>query len=275
MLKSFLFFFLGIPLGFASHSLYGSNAVPMSASHEYLQKSPEPDFWALSPYYVGQTGGGASSIASMIMILNYARNNLPIPAPTLAARPSATPSRNVWVDPSPSVSPSPSPTPSSAPSSVELEMITQDVLLRKTAEGEWSKNAGNPGSSLTLDQLAHVIEESCQAFGFANARATAYHAHKTEDFKKTLHDALIENKRTSDDFILADFNESAFVGEVDIDHVAPVGAYDAVRKRILVMDPDRQFYEPYWVSEATFLEGMATADKITGMARGFIWLKLR
>lgn len=234
--------------------IYGSLAIPISASHDYFQKATEPDYWALSPYYVGQTGSGGSSIASMMMILNFARANLALPQ-------------------SPAASPSPSP--SSSPQLSDLEMITQDVLLRKTGEADWTRNAANPGSSLTLDQLAHVIEQACKAFGFTEAKATAYYAHKTEGFKKTLHDALIENKKSADDFILADFNESSYVGEIEMDHVAPVGAYDAARKRVLIMDPDRQWYEPYWVSEETFLDGMATADKITGMARGFVWLKLR
>jgi hypothetical protein len=246
-----LILFFGIQTSLATTTQYGALAIPISASHDYFQKSPDPDYWALSPYYVGQSGGGASSVASMIMILNFARANVPLPVP----------------------SPSASPSPQSQLS--DQEMITQDVLLRKTGEGEWSKNAGNPGSSLTLDQLAHVVEQACKAFGFTQAQAVAYHAHKTEDFKKVLHDALMENKKTSNDFILANFNESAYVGEIDIDHVAPVGAYDAARKRVLIMEPDRQWYEPYWVSEETFLSGMATTDRFTGMTRGFIWLKLK
>jgi hypothetical protein len=251
-----LFLFLAIHSAVASSALYGKLATPISASHDYFQKSPEPDYWALSPYYVGQTGAGASSIASMLMVLNFARLNIPLPAP------------------SPSVSPLPSPSATTTAVS-DQEMITQDVLLKKAGEGEWTKNAGNPGSSLTLDQLAHVVEQACKAFGFTQARATAYYAHKTDSFKKTLHDALMENKKSSDDFILADFNESSYVGEVDIDHVAPVGAYDLAGKRVLIMDPDRQWFEPYWVSEETFLEGISTADKVTGMVRGFVWLKLR
>jgi hypothetical protein len=267
MLRSLLLFFFGISFCAASVSQYGTLAIPISASHDYFQKSPEPDYWALSPYYVGQSGAGASSVASMVMILNFARVNLPVVLPTASPSPIVSPSS------SPSATPSVSG--SASPLLSDQEMINQDVLLRKTNEGEWTRNAANPGSSMTLDQLAHVIEQACKAFGFTHAEATAYHAHKTEDFKKTLHDALIENKRSHDDFILADFNESAYVGEIDIDHVAPVGAYDAARKRVLIMDPDRQWYEPYWVSEETFLDGMATADKISGMARGFVWLKLR
>jgi hypothetical protein len=258
MLRLILLFFLGIPLSIASQ--YGTLAVPISASHDYFQKTVEPDYWALSPYYVGQSGAGASSVASMIMILNFAKMNLPIALPTAKSSPLGLLTSAI-------------PSPLSGLS--DQEMITQDVLLRKTGEGEWTRNAANPGSSMTLDQLSHVIEQACKAFGFTHAQATAYHAHKTDEFRKTLHDALTENKKSHDDFILADFNESAYVGEVDIDHVAPVGAYDVATNRVLIMDPDRQWYEPYWVSEATFLEGISTADKITGMTRGFIWLKLR
>jgi hypothetical protein len=314
MIRTVLIFLIGFQIAHASSSPYGpygSTAIPISSSHDYFQKTPDPDYWALSPYYVGQSGGGASSVASMLMILNFAKANLrsPVganPSPNPALNPASTPipspaaiaasnsasnsagngaSENHFTSysakdlPSPSASPLPflsvSPVATPSPQLTDQEMIDQDALLRKTNEAEWTRNAANPGSSMTLDQLAHVVEQACIAFGFPQAKATAYHAHKTEAFKKTLHEALLENKRTHDDFILANYNESAFVGEVDIDHVSPVGAYDAARKRVLIMETDRQWYEPYWVSEETFLDGMATADKITGMARGFIWLKLR
>ena len=122
--------------------------------------------------------------------------------------------------------------------------------------------------------MANVIEKAFKAFGFLEVEATAYHGQKTESSKKTLHEALLQNEKSANDFILVDFNESAFVGEVDVDHVAAVGAYDAEKRRALIFDTDRQWYEPYWVSEDELLNGMATADP-SGMSRGYIWIKLR
>jgi hypothetical protein len=157
--------------------------------------------------------------------------------------------------------------------SSDEEMITQDAVLRKTADGDWVKITAAQGAGLTLDQFGHLIETAFKAFGFKVVSAEVYHAQKSDEFRKKLHAALIENELSNHDFIIADFNQSSFVGDVEVDHVAPVGAFDAVKDRVLIMDPDRQWYAPYWVSESTFLDGMATADKITGMSRGFIWVK--
>jgi hypothetical protein len=41
------------------------------------------------------------------------------------------------------------------------------------------------------------------------------------------------------------------------------------------MDPDRTWYEPYWVSEETFIAGMNTQDKESGKTRGMLWVKLK
>jgi hypothetical protein len=210
-------------------------AASLSASHDYLQKHPAPDYWAIAPFYEGQ-GASSSSVASVAMLLNAAR---------------ASTDRD------------------------DEELIHQDDLLKKTADADWTKSAASPGGSLMLDQLANVVEKAFEAYGFKNVEALPYHAQNSVSFKKTLHDALVENEKSSADFILADFNESSFVGEVEIDHVAVIGAYDAEKKRALIFDTDRQWYEPYWVSEEQLVNGMATANPQTGMVRGFIWIKLR
>ena len=54
-------------------SKYGPEAALLSRSHEYIQKNPAPDYWALSPYYVGQQTDSACSLAVATMIVNAAR----------------------------------------------------------------------------------------------------------------------------------------------------------------------------------------------------------
>src|SRR4051812_38979918 len=56
---------------------YGPNAVPLSkrSNVEYFQKNPAPDFWALVPYYLGQSSGQQCSAANLVMILNAARKD--------------------------------------------------------------------------------------------------------------------------------------------------------------------------------------------------------
>ena len=36
------------------------------------------------------------------------------------------------------------------------------------------------------------------------------------------------------------------------------------------MEPDREWYEPYWVSDERLLQAMATIDGETGKSRGYV-----
>ena len=40
-------------------------------------------------------------------------------------------------------------------------------------------------------------------------------------------------------------------------HVSAIGAYDAAKKRVLLFDVDREWYEPYWVPDVELLTAMA------------------
>ena len=65
------------------------------------------------------------------------------------------------------------------------------------------------------------------------------------------------------DRLVANFLQSVYTGDAPVGHVSPVGAYDAKRARVLVFDVDRKWYEPYWVPEKAFVEGLATADPVS------------
>ena len=80
--------------------------------------------------------------------------------------------------------------------------------------------------------------------------------------------------RWASDYLLLNFDVRAYVGVGDYGHIAPVGAYDAERQRVLVLDPDRVWYEPYWIPESVALAGMATRDSVTGRPRGYIHVAL-
>jgi hypothetical protein len=216
---------------------YGPEATRISLSHEYLQKSSAPDYWALSPYYTAQQTGAACSIASVTMITNGARVK-----------------KNLTADD---------------------ELVTQNSLLKKTDDKTWEKSVSEGGHGVSLEELGHYVEESMKAYGLAPAQVVVMHAQKSVEFKKKLHQALVENEKSANDFIIANFIQGTYTGDADVGHIAPVGAYDIKKKRVLVMDPDRKWYEPYWVSEETFLRGMATTDPASGMARGLIWVEFK
>jgi hypothetical protein len=88
---------------------------------------------------------------------------------------------------------------------------------------------------------------------------------------------LVENEQTADDFMLAVFWQATYTDdpEGESGHVAPVAAFDADKDRVLILDPDRQWYEPYWVPLDTFIAGMARVDGITGKTRGYLHVTIK
>src|SRR3954451_9533179 len=53
---------------------YGPEVTLLSRSHEYIQKNSAPDYWLLSPYYIGQQTESACSLAVVATIINAARS---------------------------------------------------------------------------------------------------------------------------------------------------------------------------------------------------------
>jgi hypothetical protein len=88
---------------------------------------------------------------------------------------------------------------------------------------------------------------------------------------------LADNEESDQDFLIANFLQSSLTGDPEgsVGHFAPVAAYDARLGRVLILDPDRQWYEPYWVSDQTLLAGMATKDPQAKRARGYLWIHPR
>lgn len=219
-------------------------ATTLSASHEYLAnaRNHAPDYWALAGYYVPQINGYSCSAASVSMVLNAARTALPKTADDM--------------------------------------LVTQQNLLDKVDAEHWklrlSKEGfeGHHGTSLLT--LAKVVEAAFKSYGFpqVQVRAVAV-AEKSAAIKAQLRKDLTENEKSANDFIIANFNQKAFTDDADAGHIAPVGAYDAARHRVLVFDPDRDYYEPYWVSEETFLDGLATKDSEGKTPRGYLVVKLK
>ena len=56
--------------------------------------------------------------------------------------------------------------------------------------------------------------------------------------------------------------------EGNVGHFAPVGAFDG--KRVLVFDPDREWYEPYWVPEDVFYDGVTDSKADSVKSGGYI-----
>lgn len=219
---------------------YGPEATTLSLSHDFFKKNAGPDFWAVSPYYLPQQDDKSCSIASVAMVTNAIRVGQKLTA--------------------------------------DDELVTQKGLMKRVKDSLWEKYVGEKGHGVPLDDLAELVKASLQAYGVDAAQRVEVQTIHVDDLspktKASVHRALVENEKGSSDFIIANFLQGVYTGDAEVGHIAPVGAYDAKTKRVLVMDPDRQWYEPYWVSEETFLKGMNTVDQSSGKHRGFVWIKM-
>lgn len=160
--------------------------------------------------------------------------------------------------------------------SAEDELATQQGVLKRVNNDIWNNGLGANGHGVALDQLKPLVEESLKAYGVNEFSVTVVHADdESEKTKAALHHALVENEKAANNFMIINFIQGVYTGDAQVGHIAPIAAYDAKRKRVLVMDPDRQWYEPYWVSEEMLLKGMATQDKESGHSRGYLLIEVR
>lgn len=218
-------------------------ATTLTSSHEYFQSSKHkaPDFWALIGYYVPQITESACSVASVTMILNAARAHMAKAA--------------------------------------DDKLILQTSLIEKSPE--WNARINKEGWGVkkahgtSLDLLRDLTETAFRANGFLDIEVKAIHVRDLSDKTlKTVHDALVENEKSAFDFMIANFSQKNFTDDADAGHISPIAAYDAKTKRVLILDVDRDWYEPYWVEERKFIEGMNTKDGEKDDYRGYLVIKI-
>lgn len=75
--------------------------------------------------------------------------------------------------------------------------------------------------------------------------------------------------------IVVNFLQSRLTGDPEgaVGHLAPLAAYDDRQQAALLLDPDRDWYEPYWSPLPALTAAMATPDKEAGHMRGYLHIK--
>ena len=215
---------------------YGPAAVRLFEAREHIRQTLAPDYWALMPYYRAQPNDSACSPAVAAMVLNGLKVRETLQADT--------------------------------------PLITPENLLKRLNDPRWTRAAAPGGEGVSLDELADILRKCLKEFGLPH-RVQAVHIERASPRElDRLRNRLAENEESDRDFLIANFLQSTFTGdpEGNVGHFAPIAAYDAKRNRVLIFDPDRIWYEPYWVSDQTLLEGMATRDPEARRSRGYLWI---
>lgn len=211
-------------------------ATPLFVASEYFRRAEAEDFWRLIGYYVPQFSGSACSVASVSMVINAA----------LSRRERTS----------------------------DDKVVSQAELLdRVRVEGWKSRIVGIGIRGTTLEQLGRIVEAVFKEYKFEGAKVRVVHvAGATTDVLEGLRKDLRENERSGRNFIIANFDQKMFTDDASAGHIAPIGAYDEKLRRVLILDPDREYYEPYWVSDENFLRGMATKDVMAKVNRGYVFV---
>ncbi|MCX5796266.1 MAG: hypothetical protein NTY77_12295 [Elusimicrobia bacterium] len=203
-------------------------AVPLSQDHAYFRAPghPAPDFWRLNSFYVPQINGYSCGAAAASMALNALLN---------AGRPRGDQDQN----------------------------ITQEELLDQV-KGDWQALLSEPGlggrHGLSLAQLEAFLKAGLAAYSKAEFLVERHEAaargdRELKDFRR----ALAENEKNPEDLIIVHFvqDDLTLAKGGPYPHISPIGAYDAARKRVLVFDVDRHWYEPYWVPDEALLKALS------------------
>jgi hypothetical protein len=218
---------------------YGPQAVRLSQSHDYLRQAEAADFWALMPYYVHQFNERACSVASVAMLVNATRSKLDL--------------------------------------STRDELISQSTLLDHIGFPEWARDVtDDDGDGVTIEELGGYVRQSLAQYAPAGYSVETVRVDPNDaDLRRRVRQMLIDNERSDDDFVIVVFWQATLTNdpEGEVGHIAPVAAFDEANDRVLILDPDRQWYEPYWVPFETLLAGITKLDPESGRPRGYIWVR--
>jgi hypothetical protein len=159
--------------------------------------------------------------------------------------------------------------------------VTQSKLIEKITSVNW-KDRVTPGgfngeAGLKLDQLEIVVREALLQYEVSKFEIDRIEVTNVDatTLKKFRH-ALAANEDSGMDYILIHFVQDV-VTEAQggpYPHISPIGAYDKIHKRVLVMDVDRDWYEPYWVSDERLLLTMSKKTERFGFG-GYLWIRVK
>ncbi|HYH38779.1 MAG TPA: phytochelatin synthase family protein [Azospirillum sp.] len=215
---------------------FGPDAIPITLANDYVRTHHAPDYWALTPYYVHQYTGSACSVASVAMMLNALRG---------------------------------------LPNSASERLVTQRSLLEEVGDDAWKEAVAENGDGISFTDLEVYVRRALKAYGI-KAEVEVFRPRDESPATLTqLRRILADNERSAEDIILLAFDQGTLTGDATVGHIAPLGAYDAASRRVLVMDVDRAWYVPYWSSDEKLLQAMLKPDRADPEGSGLIRVRVR
>lgn len=228
---------------------YGPNASPLSRGENasYFRENSARDFFALIPYYVPQPTGWTCSAANIAMILNAARSKMEL-------------------------------------SSTD-KLVTVDSLIKEYSNSRYKKSMSGRAAFMAdrgVVANSHLADVLRAGFAKLGMKPESYQVDlrnidpkDKEKSRREFFSALEENEKSANDFILFSFMQGALTGDPEGGaHVATVAAYDSKTKKVLVLDSDREWYEPYWSPRDALFDSIAD-PKSDSERPGWIHIRIR
>jgi len=154
---------------------------------------------------------------------------------------------------------------------------SQAELLDLVGIPEWKTAVGPGGNGVVLDHLAVLVGQSLTASGIGVVQIVTEHVDGPSPAARArLRNELRAASNSEGHFVIANFLQGELTGN-GLDrsgHYAPVGGYDEAAGRVLILDPDRRGFGPYWVAEDRLLAGLATLDVSCSQSRGYLAVKI-
>lgn len=215
-----------------------TEAKPLSREHAYFKEQDAQAFWSLMPYYVSQFGPYACSVASITMLVNASRYKSPL--------------------------------------TTKDDLAVQEDVLEKANIQEWKEHVGGKGDDhgISLDLMKIVLPAALNAYGLKKFSVDV--VHMEGDATAVLRHVLEQYEKTDNCFVIANYSQCELTGDPEAcgGHYSPIGAYDSARRRVLILDVDRRWVEPYWVDEQLLIKAMTTVDPGAKKPRGFVIVTL-
>jgi hypothetical protein len=215
-------------------------ATPLSMSYDFFSEIQAPQFFALVSFYIPQMTSSSCSSASLAIILNAAKAQL--------KRTS------------------------------EESNITELGLIKKFNIHNWEEKTLNKDGyhgehGINISDFREIVELAFKQYGFPNATVELV---KVGNTTTVLKNKIIEDLKSlsRQRFIIANFDQYIFTDDVHVGHFSPIAAYNEKKSSVLVLDTDREYFEPYWVSFDTFFSGVNTKYSSNNY-RGYLLIDLK
>lgn len=217
---------------------YGREAAPLSTDYSYFQSTKaSPQFWKLMPYYRHQLTNCSCSVAAANIVLNAMH-------PSYTVNPNET-------------------------------LFTEAKTLELSESEKWKKATENDSTGMTLRDFNSEIGNLLKKLNLNRKYNSQFFEMRTVQDAATFQEHLKKFNR-GEGWLIVMFSQGAVMGGSAIyPHYSPIGAFDEDKNRVLILDVDGTWYEPYWLPVSNIITNMTAYDEEMKCQRGYIWISLR